>query len=103
MFNFGKFLTKIAITFDLSEIERTERYLVGLKFCSPFNAAIKNVKIVRKKSTFFRKYFQQNRRFSKRYRFLEKIRYIFGLWKFFPSFCYHRAPKLPGTENTFSR
>ena len=32
-----------------------------MKFCCASNAAIKNVKIARKKSTFFPKYFQQNR------------------------------------------
>ena len=63
-----------------------------MKFCCASNAAIKNVKIVRKKSTFFfpvmyksfigQKYFKQNRHFSKKYRFLEKIRYIFGFWRF---------------------
>ena len=29
-----------------------------------------------KKSTFLQKYFQQNRHFSKKYRFFEKIKYI---------------------------
>ena len=45
MFNFGNFLTKNGITFDLTEIERKKRYLVGMKFCCAPNAAIKNVKI----------------------------------------------------------
>ena len=59
VFNFGKFLTKKnAITFDLTEIERKKRrYLVGMKPCYASNAAIKNVKIARKKSTFFPTYF----------------------------------------------
>ena len=51
MLNFGKFWTKNAITFDLTEIERKKRYLVSMKFCCTSNAAIKNVKIA-KKSTF---------------------------------------------------
>ena len=64
MFNFGNFLTKNAITFDQKEIERIKRYFVRMKFCCASNAAIKYVKIARKKSTFFSKYFQQNRYFS---------------------------------------
>ena len=75
-----------AITFDQKEIERKKLYLVGMKFRCASNAAIKNVKIARKKSTFFPKYFQQNRHFLKKYRFLENIRYIFRFWRFFPSF-----------------
>ena len=63
MFNFGNFLTKNAITFDQKEIERKKLYLVGMKFRCASNAAIKNVKIARKKTTFFPKYFQQNRHF----------------------------------------
>ena len=77
MFNFGNFLTKNAITLDQKEIETKKRYLVGMKFCCASNAAIKNVKIARKKSTFFQKYFQQNRHFLKKYKLLENIRYIF--------------------------
>ena len=65
MFNFGNFLTKNAITFDQKEIERKKRYLVCIKFCCASNAAIKNVKIARKKSPFFSKYFQQNRHLKK--------------------------------------
>ena len=34
-----------------------------MKFCGASNAAIKNVKIAKKKSTFFPKYFQQNGHF----------------------------------------
>ena len=59
MFNFGNFLTKNAITFDPNEIERKKIYLVSMKFHCASNAAIKNVKIAKKKSTFFPKYFQQ--------------------------------------------
>ena len=53
MFNFGNFLTKNAITFDQKEIERKKRYLVRIKFCCASNAAIKNVKIARKKNQLF--------------------------------------------------
>ena len=63
MFNFGNILTKNAITFDQKEIERNKIYLVGMKFCCASNAAIKYVKIARKKSPFFQKYFQKNRHF----------------------------------------
>ena len=55
MFNFGNFLTKNAITFDQREIERKKRCLVGMKFCCASNAAIKNVKIARKKNQLFSK------------------------------------------------
>ena len=41
MFNFDKFFTKNAITFDLTEIERKNTYLIGMKFCCASNAAIK--------------------------------------------------------------
>ena len=86
MFNFGNFLTKNATTFDQKEIERKKRYLDCMKFCCVSNAAIKNVKITRKKVNFFPKHFQENRHFSKKYRFLENIKYIFRFWRFFPSF-----------------
>ena len=66
MFNFGNFLTKNAITFDQKEIERKKLYLVGMKFRCASNAAIKNVKIARKKNHFFfPKYFQQTRHLKK--------------------------------------
>ena len=80
MFNFGNFLTKNAITFDQKEIERKKLYLVGMKFRCASNAAIKNVKIARKKQLFFQNILK------KKYRFLENIRYIFRFWRFFPSF-----------------
>ena len=57
MFNFGNFLTKNAITFDPKEIKRKKMYLVGMKFRCASNAAIKNVKIARKKINFFSKIF----------------------------------------------
>ena len=37
-----------------------------MEFCCASNAAIKNVKIARKKYTFFKKYFQENRHFLKK-------------------------------------
>ena len=57
MFNIDKFLTKKnAITFELIEIER-KKYFLGMKFCCASNAAIKNVKITRKKINFVPKTF----------------------------------------------
>ena len=57
MFNFGNFLTKNAITFDQKEIVRKKIYLVGMKFRCASNAAMKNVKIAKKKINFFAKIF----------------------------------------------
>ena len=65
MFNFGNILTKNAITFDQKEIERNKIYLVGMKFCCASNAAIKYVKIARKKITFFPKIFSKKLPFLK--------------------------------------
>ena len=86
MFNFGNLLIKNAITFDPKEIERKKIYLVGMTIRCASNAAIKNVKIARKKINFFSKIFLTNRHFLKKYWFLENIRYIFRFWRFFPSF-----------------
>ena len=66
MFNFGNFLTKNAITFDQKEIERKKLYLVGMKFRCASNAAIKNVKIARKKIKFFSKIFLTKSPFFKK-------------------------------------
>ena len=66
MFNFGNFLTKNAITFDQKEIERKKLYLVGMKFRCASNAAKKNVKIARKKITFFSKIFSTKLSFFKK-------------------------------------
>ena len=66
MFNFGNLLTKNAITFDQKEIERKKKYLVGIKFCCASNAAIKNVKIARKKINFFPKIFLTKSTFKKK-------------------------------------
>ena len=64
-----------------------------MKFRCASNAAIKKcqnrkkkIKSQEKNSTFFPKYFQQNRLFLKKYRILENIRYIFRFWRFLPSF-----------------
>ena len=65
MFNFGNFLTKNAITFDQKEIERKKLNLVGMKFRCASNAAIKNVKIARKKINFFSKIFSTKLPFKK--------------------------------------
>ena len=59
MFNFGNFLTKNAVTFDPKEMERKKIYLVGMKFRCASKAAIKNVKIAKKKSTFFQNIFNK--------------------------------------------
>ena len=65
---------------------KKKRYLVGIKFCCASNAAIKNVKIARKKINFFPKIISTKLPFLKKYRFLGNIRYIFRFWRFFPSF-----------------
>ena len=79
MFNFGNFLTKNAITFDPKEIEKKKIYLVSMKFRCASNAAIKNVKIARKKSTFFPEYFQQNRHFFKKILIFRKQKVYFQI------------------------
>ena len=85
MFNFGNFLTKNAITFDQKEIERKKSYLVGMKFRCASNAAIKKCQNrKKKKSTFFPKYFQQNRHFKKKYRFFRKFKVYFQILEVLP-------------------
>ena len=79
MFNFGNFLTKNAITFDQKEIERKKIYLVGMKFRCASNAAMKNVKIARKKINFFPKYFQENRHFLKKIQIFRKYKVYFQI------------------------
>ena len=87
MFNFGNFLTKNAITFDQKEIERQQRYLVGMKFCCASNAVIKRSKSQGKNINFFLKnIFNKIAILKKKYRFLENIRYFFRFWRFLPSF-----------------
>ena len=80
MFNFGNFLTKNAITFDQKEIERKKSYLVGMKFRCASNA----LKISRKKSTFFPKYFQQNRHFLKKIQIFRKYKVYFQIVELLP-------------------
>ena len=58
MFNFGKFFTKNAITFDLTKIERIKIIFIIMKFCCASNGAIKNLKLQEKKSTFLQFSFQ---------------------------------------------
>ena len=55
-----------------------------MKFRCASNAAIKNVKIARKKLTFFPKYFQQNRHFLKKYRFFRKYKVYFQILEVLP-------------------
>ena len=86
VFNFGNFLTKNAITFDQKEIKRKEGYLGSMKFYCASNAAIKSVKIARKKLTFFQNYFQQNRHFLKKIQIFGKHKVYFQILEFFPSF-----------------
>ena len=54
-----------------------------MKFCCASNAAIKNVKIARKKSTFFSKYFQQNRHLKK-IQIFRKHKIYFQILEVFP-------------------
>ena len=78
MFNFGKFLTKNVITFDLTEIERKTRYLIGMKFCCASNAGIKNVKIARKKQTLKKYIFNKTAIFPKRVQIFRRKKDIFS-------------------------
>ena len=55
-----------------------------MKFCCASNAAIKNVKIARKKSTFFPKYFQQNRYFKKKIQIFRKFKVYFQILEVLP-------------------
>ena len=71
MFNFGKFLTKNAITFDLTEIEKKD---ICMKFCCASNAALQNLKFARKILNFFQKYFLIKSPFFPKSTDFEKIR-----------------------------
>ena len=55
-----------------------------MKFRCASNAAIKNVKIARKKSTFFPKYFQQNRHFLKKIQIFTKYKVYFQILEVLP-------------------
>ena len=55
-----------------------------MKFRCASNAAIKNVKIARKKSTFFPKYFQQNRHFLKKIQIFRKYKVYFQILEILP-------------------
>ena len=84
MFNFGNFFTKNAITFDQKEIERKKRYFVRMKFCCASNAAIKNVKIARKKINFFPKIFSTKSPFLKEIRIFKKHKVYFQILEVLP-------------------
>ena len=55
-----------------------------MKFWCASNAAIKNVKIARKKSTFSQKYFQKNRHFLKKIQIFRKRRVYFQILEVLP-------------------
>ena len=57
-----------------------------MKFRCTSNAAIKNVKIARKKINFSSKIFSTKLPFFLNILILKNIRYIFRFWNFFPSF-----------------
>ena len=85
MFNFGNFLTKNAITFDQKEIERKKLYLVGMKFRCASNAAIKNVKIARKKNQlFFQNIFNKIAIFFKKIQIFRKYKVYFQILEVLP-------------------
>ena len=84
MFNFGNFLTKNAITFDPKDIERKKIYLVSMKFRCASNAAIKNVKIARKKINFFFKIFSTKSPFFKRILIFKKHKVYFQILEVLP-------------------
>ena len=79
MLNFGNFLTKNAITFDQKEMEGKKRYLVGMKFCCASNAAIKNVKIARKKINCFPKIFSTKSPLSKKIQIFRRDKVYFQI------------------------
>ena len=82
--NFGNFLTKNAITFDQKEIERKKLYLVGMKFRCASNAAIKIVKIARKKINFFSKIFSIKSPFLKKIQMFRKYEVYFQILEVIP-------------------
>ena len=55
-----------------------------MKLCCASNASIKNVKIARKKLTFFPKYFQQNRHLFKKIHILKKHKVYFQVLEVLP-------------------
>ena len=55
-----------------------------MKFRCASNAAIKNIKIARKKSTFFPKYFQQNRHLKKKIQIFRKYNVYFQILEVLP-------------------
>ena len=77
-------LTKNAITFDQKEIERKKLYLVRMKFRCASNAAIKNVKIPRKKINFFFKIFSTKSPFLKKIQIFRKYKVYFQILEVLP-------------------
>ena len=55
-----------------------------MKFRCASNAAIKNVKIARKKINFFPKYFQRNRHFLKKIQIFRKCKVYFQILEVLP-------------------
>ena len=55
-----------------------------MKFCCASNAAIKNVKIARKKINFFPKYCQQNHHFLKKIQIFKKHKVYFQILEVLP-------------------
>ena len=55
-----------------------------MKYRCAFNAPIKNVKIARKQSTFFPKYFQQNRHFFKKIQIFRQHNLYFQILEVLP-------------------
>ena len=55
-----------------------------MKFRCASNAAIKNVKIARKKSTYFPKYLQQNRHFFNKIQIFRKYKVYFQILEVLP-------------------
>ena len=63
-----------------------------MKFRCASNAAIKNVKIARKKINFFPKYFQQNCHFLKKIQIFRKYKVYFQILEVLPVICTYYLP-----------
>ena len=70
-----------------------------MKFCCASNAAIKNVKITRKKINFFPKYFSKNRNFSKMYRLKKKDRCLGLIVKLLVNYLQHHLESMINYKN----
>ena len=84
MFNFGNFLTKKRCNFGSKRDRKKKRYLVGMKFCCASNAAIKNVKIARKKLNFIPKIFSTKSPFFKTIQIFRKHKIYFQILEVLP-------------------